>query len=86
MCSWSMLFSNISLNIAFFNSDLPNEVRAEAVQSAILLLPDEHREVLHLLLTFLEKVVQNSSLNQMTANNLSVCFAPSLFYLLSGNR
>uniref|UniRef100_A0A182WRY0 Rho-GAP domain-containing protein n=1 Tax=Anopheles quadriannulatus TaxID=34691 RepID=A0A182WRY0_ANOQN len=65
---------------------LPNEVRAEAVQSAILLLPDEHREVLHLLLTFLEKVVQNSSLNQMTANNLSVCFAPSLFYLLSGNR
>ncbi|XP_053666877.1 uncharacterized protein LOC128715981 [Anopheles marshallii] len=65
---------------------LPAEVRAEAVQSAILLLPDEHREVLHLLLTFLEKVVQNSSLNQMTANNLAVCFAPSLFYLLSGNR
>ncbi|XP_035911466.1 rho GTPase-activating protein 7 [Anopheles stephensi] len=65
---------------------LPDEVRAEAVQSAILLLPDEHREVLHLLLTFLEKVVQNSSLNQMTANNLAVCFAPSLFYLLSGNR
>uniref|UniRef100_A0A182NMJ2 Rho-GAP domain-containing protein n=1 Tax=Anopheles dirus TaxID=7168 RepID=A0A182NMJ2_9DIPT len=65
---------------------LPEEVRSEAVQSAILLLPDEHREVLHLLLTFLEKVVQNSSLNQMTANNLAVCFAPSLFYLLSGNR
>uniref|UniRef100_A0A182SE09 Rho-GAP domain-containing protein n=1 Tax=Anopheles maculatus TaxID=74869 RepID=A0A182SE09_9DIPT len=65
---------------------LPAEVRSEAVQSAILLLPDEHREVLHLLLTFLEKVVQNSSLNQMTANNLAVCFAPSLFYLLSGNR
>ncbi|XP_049544471.1 uncharacterized protein LOC125956532 [Anopheles darlingi] len=65
---------------------LPDEVRAEAIQSAILLLPDEHREVLHLLLTFLEKVVQNSSLNQMTANNLAVCFAPSLFYLLAGNR
>ncbi|XP_053674131.1 uncharacterized protein LOC128724430 [Anopheles nili] len=65
---------------------LPEEVRAEAVQSAILLLPDEHREVLHLLLTFLERVVRNSSLNQMTANNLAVCFAPSLFYLLSGNR
>uniref|UniRef100_A0A182QLJ0 Rho-GAP domain-containing protein n=1 Tax=Anopheles farauti TaxID=69004 RepID=A0A182QLJ0_9DIPT len=65
---------------------LPEAVRSEAVQSAILLLPDEHREVLQLLLTFLEKVVQNSSLNQMTANNLAVCFAPSLFYLLSGNR
>ncbi|XP_058065869.1 uncharacterized protein LOC131215495 [Anopheles bellator] len=65
---------------------LPDEVRAEAVQSAILLLPDEHREVLHLLLTFLDKVVQSSSLNQMTANNLAVCFAPSLFYLLTGNR
>ncbi|KFB42694.1 AGAP005279-PB-like protein [Anopheles sinensis] len=65
---------------------LPEEVRAEAVQSAILLLPDEHREVLHLLLTFLDQVVQNSKLNQMTANNLAVCFAPSLFYLLSGNR
>uniref|UniRef100_A0A182JGK9 Rho-GAP domain-containing protein n=1 Tax=Anopheles atroparvus TaxID=41427 RepID=A0A182JGK9_ANOAO len=65
---------------------LPDEVRAEAVQSAILLLPDEHREVLYLLLTFFDQVVQSSDLNQMTAYNLAVCFGPSLFYLQSGNR
>lgn len=65
---------------------LPIEVRAEAVQSAILLLPDEHREALYTLLTFLEKVTTNACQNQMTANNLAVCLAPSLFYSISGNR
>ncbi|XP_055524995.1 rho GTPase-activating protein 7 isoform X2 [Wyeomyia smithii] len=65
---------------------LPEEVRMEAVQSSILLLPDEHREVLYALLDFLSKVVASASQNQMTANNLSVCLAPSLFYSISGNR
>ncbi|XP_055612731.1 stAR-related lipid transfer protein 13 [Uranotaenia lowii] len=65
---------------------LPEEVRTEAVQSAILLLPDEHREVLYTLLTFLNKIVLNANHNQMTANNLAVCLAPSLFYSVSGSR
>ncbi|XP_055618249.1 stAR-related lipid transfer protein 13 [Toxorhynchites rutilus septentrionalis] len=65
---------------------LPEEVRAEAVQSAILLLPDEHREVLYALLNFLDKVVATASINQMTSNNLAVCLSPSLFYSMSGSR
>ncbi|XP_058811625.1 stAR-related lipid transfer protein 13 [Topomyia yanbarensis] len=65
---------------------LPIEVRMEAVQSAILLLPDEHREVVCTLLNFLAKVVASANHNQMTANNLAVCLAPSLFYSLTGTR
>lgn len=60
--------------------DLPPDVRPDAVQSAVLLLPDEHREVLQHLLEFLSSVAANSQFNQMTANNLAVCLAPSLFH------
>lgn len=55
-------------------------MRPDAVQSAILLLPDEHREVLQYLLEFLHCVASHSIINQMTANNLAVCLAPSLFH------
>lgn len=51
----------------------------DAVQSAILLLPDEHREVLQYLLEFLHSVASHAMINQMTSNNLAVCLAPSLF-------
>ena len=61
-------------------TDLPNEVRADAVQSAVLLLPDEHREVLFSVLEFLSEIADNSKYNQMTANNLAVCLAPSIFH------
>jgi hypothetical protein len=44
-------------------------------------MPDENREALFVLLTFLDEVAFNSGVNQMTAANLAVCFAPSLFHL-----
>ncbi|KXJ73370.1 hypothetical protein RP20_CCG015884 [Aedes albopictus] len=81
-----LLTAKLSENIVAIFQYLPIEVRSEAVQSAILLLPDEHREALYTLLTFLEKVTRNACQNQMTANNLAVCLAPSLFYSISGNR
>lgn len=62
------------------NSDLPENVRADAVQCSILLLPDEQREVLFYLLEFLHAIAAHAMFNQMTANNLAVCMAPSLFY------
>lgn len=52
----------------------------DAVQSAILLLPDEHREVLQYLLEFLYNVAGHSMINQMNSNNLAVCLAPSIFH------
>ncbi|XP_022254400.1 stAR-related lipid transfer protein 13-like, partial [Limulus polyphemus] len=60
---------------------IPVENRKEAIQAAILLMPDENREVLQSLLAFLQEISQCSDENQMTATNLSVCFAPSLFHL-----
>ena len=55
-------------------------MRADAVQCVLLLLPDEHREALEFLLDFLNQVAINSPYNQMTASNLAVCLAPSLFH------
>jgi hypothetical protein len=47
----------------------------------LLLLPDEHREALQTLLEFLYQVAARSAANQMTASNLAVCLAPSVFHL-----
>ena len=55
------------------------EERLLALQYAILLLPDENRLVLHLLLSFLNDVSQHSTNNQMSSINLATCFAPTLF-------
>lgn len=51
-----------------------------AAQAATLLLPDENREVLQTLLYFLSDIASAEE-NQMTAGNLAVCLAPSIFHL-----
>lgn len=51
----------------------------------MLLLPDEHREALHTLLEFLSCASSRSHVNQMSASNLAVCFAPSLFHMGGGS-
>lgn len=56
----------IYLNQYFSSTDLPVEHRLEALQCAILMLPDENREVLMVLLTFLADVAANSHLNQVS--------------------
>ncbi|XP_069754282.1 rho GTPase-activating protein 7 isoform X2 [Narcine bancroftii] len=60
---------------------LPTDQQLPAVQSAILLLPDENREALQTLLFLLCDVVACVNENQMTPTNLAVCLAPSLFHL-----
>ncbi|VDO26055.1 unnamed protein product, partial [Onchocerca flexuosa] len=60
---------------------IPMEMRMEALQHAVLLLPDEHREALQTLLYFLHDIAKHSATNNMTSQNLAVCFAPSLFQL-----
>lgn len=74
MCNESILFA-----------DVPVELRPDAVQCVLLLLPDEHREALETLLDFLHHVASNSPYNQMTASNLAVCLAPSLFHFSHSN-
>ncbi|KAG8128764.1 putative Rho GTPase-activating protein [Naja naja] len=60
---------------------LPEDQQFCAVQAAILLLPDENREALKILLYFLRDVVTFVEKNQMTPTNIAVCLAPSLFHL-----
>ncbi|GFY76952.1 stAR-related lipid transfer protein 13 [Trichonephila inaurata madagascariensis] len=60
---------------------VPEDLRLEAIRAALMLMPDENREVLQSLLEFLYEVCQHSGINQMTATNIAVCFAPSLFHL-----
>ncbi|XP_073439297.1 stAR-related lipid transfer protein 13 isoform X1 [Dendrobates tinctorius] len=59
---------------------VPKDQRLQAVQSAIMLMSDENREVLQTLLCFLNDVTAVEE-NQMTPMNLAVCLAPSLFHL-----
>ncbi|KAG8439181.1 hypothetical protein GDO86_005412 [Hymenochirus boettgeri] len=60
---------------------LPKDQHFPAVQAAILLLPDENREALKILLYFLRDVVSCVNENQMTPTNIAVCLSPSLFHL-----
>ena len=46
-------------------------------------MPDESRLALQTLLTFLSDVAAASYANQMTAHNLAVCLAPSVFSVTS---
>ncbi|XP_061904850.1 rho GTPase-activating protein 7 isoform X2 [Entelurus aequoreus] len=59
----------------------PKDQQLVAAQAAILLLPDENREALRTLLSFLRDVVACVEENQMTPTNIAVCLAPSLFHL-----
>uniref|UniRef100_A0A673K979 Si:dkeyp-23e4.3 n=1 Tax=Sinocyclocheilus rhinocerous TaxID=307959 RepID=A0A673K979_9TELE len=75
-----------------YQSSVPNPLfyiyyqQFEGVQAAIYLLPDENREALQSLLLFLQEVVACVKENQMTANNIAVCLAPSLFHINSFKR
>uniref|UniRef100_UPI00398F51B9 stAR-related lipid transfer protein 13-like n=1 Tax=Pristiophorus japonicus TaxID=55135 RepID=UPI00398F51B9 len=60
--------------------DVPKDQCLQALQAAIVLMPDENREVLQSLLYFLSDIASVQQ-NQMTAGNLAVCLAPSLFHL-----
>ncbi|XP_052834768.1 stAR-related lipid transfer protein 13 isoform X2 [Drosophila gunungcola] len=76
----SLLTTKMSETFVAIFQHLPAEVRLDAVQCAVLLLPDENREILYVLLEFLTIVAANSQQNQMTSNNLGVCLAQSIFH------
>ncbi|KAL0994217.1 hypothetical protein UPYG_G00119390 [Umbra pygmaea] len=59
---------------------VPKDMRLQAAQAAVVLLPDESREVLQTLLFFLSDIASAEE-NQMTAGNLAVCLAPSILHL-----
>ncbi|XP_013793910.1 rho GTPase-activating protein 7-like, partial [Limulus polyphemus] len=59
---WSETFISIFLYI-------PHMDRLDALHAAIMLMPDENREVLQSLIAFLQEVCKNADENQMTATN-----------------
>ncbi|XP_064637812.1 uncharacterized protein LOC135494012 isoform X2 [Lineus longissimus] len=77
-----LLTNKISETLVSIYTFVPAEQRSEACTAAIMLMPDENREVLQSLLLFLSDLADHSDTNQMNASNLSVCFAPSLFNVL----
>lgn len=64
---------------------VPEEQRLQAVQAAVILLPDENREVLQTLLYFLSDIASAQE-NQMTAESLAVCLAPSILHLNASKK
>ncbi|KAL6463100.1 hypothetical protein MHYP_G00274910 [Metynnis hypsauchen] len=64
---------------------VPECQRLQAVQAAVVILPDENREVLQTLLYFLSDIASAQE-NQMTADSLAVCLAPSILHLNSSKR
>ncbi|XP_031563482.1 rho GTPase-activating protein 7-like isoform X2 [Actinia tenebrosa] len=76
-----ILTSKLAETFIAIYSHIPEELRLEALQGAVLLMPDENREALQTLLLFLNDIAANAPVNQMNEKNLGVCFAPSLFHL-----
>lgn len=56
----------------FVLAGIPKELQLEAMQLAILLMPDENREVLQSLLFFLGDIAQHSEENQVKPTNYSI--------------
>lgn len=58
---------------------IPTYLRMESVICALLLLPEEHSQVLQAVLNFLLNIASKSEQNQMNEYNLALCWAPTLF-------
>uniref|UniRef100_A0A5S6QTK0 Rho-GAP domain-containing protein n=1 Tax=Trichuris muris TaxID=70415 RepID=A0A5S6QTK0_TRIMR len=78
-----LLTNSLSETFLYISLFLPERSKIDAIRKAILLLPDENCQVLYALLHLLKTVAKYSATNQMDADNLAICFAPSLFYIRS---
>nr|XP_020476081.1 stAR-related lipid transfer protein 13 isoform X2 [Monopterus albus] len=76
-----LLMSKLGETFLHIYQYVPKEQWLQAIRAAILLMPDENREVLQMLLYFLRDVTSLVEENQMTPMNLAVCLGPSLFQL-----
>lgn len=81
----ALLTNKLSETFMLIFQFVPEEERRQAVLCALLLMPDEHCEILLVLLRCLTSIAENSVVNQMNESNLAVCFAPSLFYYSNAN-
>ncbi|CAH8543104.1 unnamed protein product [Heterobilharzia americana] len=61
---------------------VPNSVQIDLLRWILISLPDENRVVLQKLLYLLNHLSRHSDVTEMSASNLAVCFAPSLYRLI----
>ncbi|KAL3290013.1 hypothetical protein HHI36_023387 [Cryptolaemus montrouzieri] len=76
----ALLTNKLSETFKLIFQFVPVEHRLDAVLCGIFLMPDEHKEVLQTLVSFLISIAKHSNQNQMNESNLATCFAPSLFH------
>jgi len=65
----------------WWGADVPSEYRKAALQSVVALLPDEHRQALHCLLLFLNRLADYAAENQVQYPLSSLCNPHSLHIL-----
>ncbi|TPP61935.1 Rho GTPase-activating protein 7, partial [Fasciola gigantica] len=79
----SLLTSKLSTVLVNVYSCIPASGQLDLLRWVLIGLPDENRVVLQKLLYLLNSLVRYAHVTQMSASNLAVCFAPSLFRLIS---
>ncbi|XP_062844536.1 stAR-related lipid transfer protein 8 isoform X2 [Trichomycterus rosablanca] len=80
-----LLTSKLTPTFLHIYQHVPQQERLPAVRCTVFLLPDENREVLQTLLFFLSDI-SSAEENQMTADTLAVCLAPSVLHLNASRR
>lgn len=76
----ALMTNKLSETFILIIQHVPLNLRRESFLCAIMLMPDEHHEVLRILLHFLRDLAQSSEVHNMNLSNLAVCFGPSLFH------
>lgn len=77
-----LMTNALSKTFANIYEHIPDpETRLTAAKYAVMQLPEDNREALQTLLFFFADVAKHAEANQMHADNLAVCLAPSLFQL-----
>lgn len=55
--------------LSVVTAGMPKDLRLSAIQAAVMLMPDENREVLQSLLLFLSDIAEHSNENQVKARS-----------------
>ncbi|CAL8093078.1 unnamed protein product [Calicophoron daubneyi] len=80
-----LLTSKLSVVLVNLFNAVPESSQLDLLRWVVLGLPDENRVALQKLLYLLHSLLRYAHITQMSANNLAVCFAPSLFRLITSN-
>lgn len=78
-CLFTSKLSTLLVNVYTY---IPDALQLDLLRWIIIKLPDENRFVLQQLLYLLNHLANYCDVTEMSASNLAVCFAPSLYRLI----